>query len=275
MKEIASISTQLKFLILLLCFNTSLAQNFNKSDSIIFETVTKKSGKLKNSLYSGAKFIHTFKKNDSIKVLGYSQHYYFVEINNEKGYVVEDYYFDESKGLRNYRMSIDKLERDSTEVFKERKRKSKEQYEYERKKTCIHDLIKNDEVTGKLMKSTGFHKIASIHDYSLAVALNSVGSTMYVHFNLEIDLGCTSPYKSSRSKVKVILDNEDVITFLHSGDIDCGDEFRLRGKLTSSEGLRLQKSKIKLIRLEGTDSYQDLKEFDYSEFFIDKLKCIK
>jgi hypothetical protein len=84
-----------------------------------------------------------------------------------------------------------------------------------------------------------------------------------------IDLGCTDP---GSSFVKVMLENEDVLTFYHSRKLDCGD-FELWGKISNVEINRLKKSPIKAIRMYGTEYHHTITDFEWSTFFIDQLKC--
>tara|TARA_R110002049_G_C9175452_1_gene562561 strand:+ start:258 stop:1157 length:900 start_codon:yes stop_codon:yes gene_type:complete len=105
----------------------------------------------------------------------------------------------------------------------------------------------------------------------LYIILYAKGSQKKVVFST-IDLGCTSPNKNNRSWVKVMLENDDVITFYHSGQLDCGG-FELWGNLSNAEIVRLKKSPIKAIRLEGTDLFHTVTEFDWPNFFIDQLRC--
>lgn len=106
----------------------------------------------------------------------------------------------------------------------------------------------------------------------LMLHLYSKGSKKKVVFWSSSDLGCTSPYKNNRSKVRVMLENEDVITFYHSGNLDCG-AFELWGNVSNSELLRLKKSPIKAIKLSGTEYYDTIEDFEWPTFFIDQLKC--
>jgi hypothetical protein len=73
--------------------------------------------------------------------------------------------------------------------------------------------------------------------------------------------------------VKVTLENNDVITFHHSWDLDCGD-FSLKGSLSNANMEKLQKSPIKSIVLHGTKANKEIENLEYKEFFMDKLKCI-
>tara|TARA_R110002167_G_scaffold366420_1_gene596493 strand:- start:10929 stop:11744 length:816 start_codon:yes stop_codon:yes gene_type:complete len=105
----------------------------------------------------------------------------------------------------------------------------------------------------------------------LSIMLYSKGEQKKVIFSA-IDLGCASPYKNDHSWVKVMLENDDVVTFYHSGQLDCGS-FELWGNISNSEIVRLKKSPIKAVRLEGTEMFHTITEFDWPTFFIDQLKC--
>lgn len=115
------------------------------------------------------------------------------------------------------------------------------------------------------------HQLSVIHD--LSIKLMKYGGQTFIYFHLNEDLGCASGYRSSRSSVKVYLQNDDIITFYHNDDTDCS-EFTLRGSLSENEIIRLKKAKIESIRLEGTKYYKDIDAIDYKDFFIDKLKCL-
>ena len=89
-----------------------------------------------------------------------------------------------------------------------------------------------------------------------------------------MSLGCASSYSHNKSFVKFKLENEDVITVFHTADIECSD-FTLIGSISKSQINRLKVSPIKYIRLQGTEYYKDLDMISYSNFFIDKLKCVE
>jgi len=107
----------------------------------------------------------------------------------------------------------------------------------------------------------------------LHVILYAKGNIKKVVFST-INLGCTSPYKNNRSWVKVMLENNDVLTFYHSGQLDCSG-FELWGNVSNSEILRLKKSQIKAIKMEGTEYNHTITDFDWPTFFIDQLKCFE
>lgn len=107
--------------------------------------------------------------------------------------------------------------------------------------------------------------------YNLSVGFYSKGSRKEIIF-YAIDLGCTSSYKNNRSWVKVMLENNDVLTFYHSRQLDCGS-FELWGNISNSEIIRLKKSPIKAIKLEGTKYNHTITDFHWPTFFIDQLKC--
>ncbi len=264
----------LQVLMLLIGLSNLQAQNVT-SDTILYKTVAIKSGKLKDDINHPVKRIYSFKKYDSINVLGYTQNNYLVEVGGVKGYVLAKSYFNENKDLRAYRIGINKIEIDSADIFRERKNEKFKQYEIDKKNTCEYDTNSVDAVTGDIIKSTEYHKVGYVHDYELLIALQRIGKYKFVNFKLNVRLGCSSPYQTSRSKVQVILENDDKLTFYHSGDVRCADDYYLIGKLSPSEFLRLKKSKIKLVRLEGTEGHQDIVDFEFSDFFLNKLECIK
>ena len=108
---------------------------------------------------------------------------------------------------------------------------------------------------------------------SLTAELYKRGNSKQVFFNLSQDLGCASYLPSNRSYVKVTLENNQVVTFFHSWNIDCGN-FRFKGVMSNSQINILQKSPIKSISLHGTKHSVYIEQIDYKEFFMDKLKCL-
>ncbi len=109
---------------------------------------------------------------------------------------------------------------------------------------------------------------------NLTIELVRQGRSVSVFINLSEDLGCASYLSSQRSFVKVKLENNKIITFYHSWNIECGD-FSFKGKISSSQIISLKNSPIKSIKLQGTKYSQEIIDIDYKEFFIDKLKCIE
>lgn len=243
--------------------------------NVVYQSIAIKKGKLKDAPYDIVNRPYAFEKNDSIKVFSYTQNNYYVEINGNRGYIHETYYFNESEQLKSYKAKILELEKDSIEVFKARKQEYDLVYNEQQKTHCQYRRDDKDPISGNTVKITDWYEIAEIYDYKLNLLIKRDGGLRTVHFKLDLDLGCSSPYSNNRSKVEIRLENNDLIKFYHSGDIDCGD-FYLIGKLSLGEVNRLKKSKIKFIRLTGTEGYQDFEEeINFKEVFINKLKCIE
>ncbi|OBQ54641.1 cell envelope integrity protein TolA [Tamlana sp. s12] len=108
----------------------------------------------------------------------------------------------------------------------------------------------------------------------LTVELYRQGHKVNVFFNAKEDLGCVSHYSHNRSSVKVTLENGKNVVFYHSWNMECGS-FEFKGNLSKSQIRMLQESPIASIKLKGTKGSVQMSEVDYSEFFIDKLKCIE
>ncbi len=109
---------------------------------------------------------------------------------------------------------------------------------------------------------------------NLNIELFKQGQSQNIFFNLNDNLGCASYFSNGRSYVKVILENNDIITIYHSWEMDC-ENFSLKGKLTASNIEKLKKSPIKSMSLHGTKKSIDITNISYREFFIDKLDCIE
>ena len=116
------------------------------------------------------------------------------------------------------------------------------------------------------------NKSLSIGEFS--VELRKIDNSRYIRFHSNENLGCASPYESKKSYVKVKLENNDILTFYHIGDINCGD-FSLFATFSQSDLSRLKKSPIKTVRISGTDYYHDIDSLEWDKFFMDKLECIK
>lgn len=87
------------------------------------------------------------------------------------------------------------------------------------------------------------------------------------------DLGCTSPLNHNKSSAKIKLENGEIVTFYHSGQLDCR-KFGLDGIISPTDYTKLMESPIKTIRLQGTERYHDYDFIVYKDILIDKLKCI-
>ncbi|WP_100610849.1 SH3 domain-containing protein [Confluentibacter lentus] len=135
---------------------------------------------------------------------------------------------------------------------------------------CHYSIDEFDQFYGIRIVRTSPYTLAK----NLMVELYRQAQRTNVFFNLSEDLGCSSYIPSNRSSVKVMLENDTVVTFYHSWDIDCGN-FSFKGNLSNSDIEKLKKSSIKSIRLKGTEGFYEITNVDYKEFFIDKLKCIE
>ena len=136
--------------------------------------------------------------------------------------------------------------------------------------TCHYAINEYDEFYKKIYIRTNPYLLNN----NLSVELYKYGQKVCVFFNLNEDLGCASYLPANRSKVRVVLENNQIITFYHTWDMDCGD-FSFKGNLSSSQIVKLKESPIKSITLKGTKDSRDIINLDYKEFFMDKLKCIE
>ncbi|MGG5486502.1 hypothetical protein [Gaetbulibacter sp. PBL-D1] len=292
----------------LLIFSTLIFVNFSISQEANIETIFIKKGDLLDKPGPDGLRYTQYRKGDKCIVLEYFKgsyykvkykkwvgfvSYYDLKINDELENLVIEFNRSRKQKIeteRRVRDSIEKQEKIKREIIKANKLKEEKIKDslrlielnirdsiakIKRRKNCHYTLNEIDEFTNKRVITTEYYTIASklYNNYYFMIKLKRIENSEYIFFALDDDLGCTSPYKNSNSSVKIKLENNDIITFYHVGDINCG-EFELIGKLTNSDKSRLLKSPIKTIRLNGTDYYEDIKDFDYSDFFFDKLKCL-
>lgn len=150
---------------------------------------------------------------------------------------------------------------------KEASLKAEKEKEFILKNECAYTINEVDIFDKvKIVRTSAKWIVGGLH-----IELYSKGGKKKVIFSA-IDLGCTSPYKNNRSWVKVMLENDDVITFYHSGNLDCGG-FELWGNISNSEIARLKQSPVKAIKMEGTEYNHTITDLDWPTFFIDQLKC--
>ena len=146
----------------------------------------------------------------------------------------------------------------------------------EYRSTCQYDKNEVDEFDGKLKRFTEKYCIEQEPGNSIGqfcIQLRRIGNNDYAVFEHFLDLGCTSSYASDKSVVLVKLESGDIVKFYHSGKLDCGS-FKLFGKLTETDMVRLKNSPIALVRLEGTESYFDVDKISYKEVFMEKIDCL-
>ncbi|MFD1017429.1 hypothetical protein [Winogradskyella rapida] len=256
--------SKLIFLLLLSTYQT-FSQNL-KIDSYFIQ-----SGVILNKPGLNGESIANFNKKDKCIVIDYvGYNYYKIKSKKATGFVLSEF-LNVTNEMRIFMKDFEKtrkLEREKARKLKAEKLRK----ELEKEKQIR--LLKLKEIESEKIKviETTYYSITL--DYYLSVKLKKYGNKNYIYFSLNADLGCASSYKNSQSYVKIYLDNDDIITFYHYGDIDCAD-FTLKGILTSDDISRLKKSTIQSIRLQGTDYREDLETIDYKEFFLDKLKCIQ
>ena len=154
--------------------------------------------------------------------------------------------------------------------------------EEENKKATLLERIKyRDSCHYQINEYDRFYNITTIRtepytlNKNLTVELYKQGRKTNVFFNLSEDLGCATYLPNQRSSVKITLENNRIVNFYHSWDIECGELFLFKARLSSININILKKSPIKSIVIHGTQGYKEINFIEYKEFFIDKLKCIE
>lgn len=140
---------------------------------------------------------------------------------------------------------------------------------------CSYYTNEIDEFTGKKVIKTKFSSLNSYKSKKplIEIMLRNINNKKSIIFATNKDLGCAIPYKKNRSFVKVKLVNDEIVSFFHGGNVDCGD-FTVIARLTENDIKKLKQSPIKTIRFSGKKSYYDAKEVDRPNFFIENLGCI-
>ena len=154
--------------------------------------------------------------------------------------------------------------------------------EEENKKATLLERIKyRDSCHYQINEYDRFYNITTIRtepytlNKNLTVELYKQGRKTNIFFNLSEDLGCATYLPNQRSSVKITLENNRIVNFYHSWDIECGELFLFKARLSSININILKKAPIKSIVIHGTQGYKEINFIEYKEFFIDKLKCIE
>lgn len=255
------------------------------NDSLLIVNV-RKDTKIKNKPSLFGSVIETTKVDKKAILLEYFDEYFKICIDSLCGYVK---HFDintiglehptiTSPLLKEYK-KVKKEEREKQLVSEAIEKKNAERNKFLNE--CSYSIDERDEFTSRIRKKTIYYKIdeykigtTKIGVAETQIRLRRYGSSKYVEIKSYRDLGCVSPYSTNKSYVKFKLENGDIITFYHKGDIDCGS-FDLLGVLTENDIKRLKKSPIKTVRLSGTKYYHDISDLFFKDFFIKKLNCIK
>ena len=172
--------------------------------------------------------------------------------------------------------------RNRTALAKETNTSISNSKEEENKKATLLERIKyRDSCHYQINEYDRFYNITTIRtepytlNKNLTVELYKQGRKTDVFFNLSEDLGCATYLPNQRSSVKITLENNRIVNFYHSWDIECGELFLFKARLSSININILKKSPIKSIVIHGTQGYKEINFIEYKEFFIDKLKCIE
>ncbi|WP_431159088.1 hypothetical protein [Winogradskyella poriferorum] len=148
----------------------------------------------------------------------------------------------------------------------------------ERRSRCHYTQNEVDKFTNKIRKVTEYYEIAEHSVYlenSVDIRLARNGNYKFIYFYIPEGLGCASPYNKNDSYVIVRLKNNVKVKFYHEDDIDCSsDAFMLVSSLTTAHINKLKSSPIEAIRFLGSESYYDVENINYENFFIDKLSCL-
>ena len=150
-----------------------------------------------------------------------------------------------------------------------------------KKKALLERMKYRDSCHYQINEYDRFYNITTIRteEYKLSnklsVELYKQGRKTNVFFSLNEDLGCASYLPRQRSSVKVTLQNDYVVKFYHSWDIECGETFLFKAVLTKAHIENLKMSPIKSIELNGTQDSKAITDIEYKTFFRDKLKCIE
>ena len=162
--------------------------------------------------------------------------------------------------------SISKVKKGSDDL----KIEEKGSLSLEFRNTCHYTINEFDPFYNVKTVRTEAYKIAE----ALTIELYKQGRKTNVFINSKEDLGCVSYFTNNRSSTKITLENNQVVSFYHSWDMECG-QFLFKGNLSQSQMNILKKSPIKSIRLRGTKGSKEVIEIAYKEFFMDKLKCLE
>ena len=136
----------------------------------------------------------------------------------------------------------------------------------------------NDEITNELIINSSPIALDYVFKDGLygdvSISIHRYGKNKYLQFYTDNSIGCVTSSKYDRSKAYVKLENGEILTFFHSGKTDCGNP-SLFCKLTESEILKFKKSKIKYIKLIGTQYITESYVTRNEDFLINYLDCLK
>jgi len=263
---------------------TNIKQNIIKyvNDSLLIVDIVKDAKILSKASILGDVILTTTKQEKGILIDYVKEDYYKICIGNTCGFI-RGWSFN-YKGAANSKLVKELVKEFKTkrkeEIIRENiestfKRIEAENERYYNSNECDYTSNEIDEFTRGKRIVTNYYSIDKKRDYtsSIRIRLRRYGNNKHIQIISSSDLGCTSPYSHNLSSVKFKLENGDILTFFHKGDVDCGS-FDLLGVLTANDIIRLKKSPIKTIRLTGTEFYKDIEDVYFKDFFIKKINCI-
>lgn len=219
--------------------------------------------------------LKVLEEGDSIKIFNYYKGepftkvlFWVTKVGKYNGYI---HNYSVQGNLKTFKEELDARRKIKAEQKRiEAEQKKIKELEIARK-SCEYEINEKDPFDNTFKKFTSFYKVSG---YSLRMQLRRYDSEIYLVVKSIQELGCSSPYNTDRSYVKIQLLNNKILTFYHRGDLDC-KRFRVFARITNNEINLLKKIPIKSVRLSGTEFYHDIEEIEYEDFFIDKLKCIE
>jgi hypothetical protein len=248
-----------KILLLLVTFN---AITFYAQDSIVKLPLRNELRRylvyLKESPEYKTHKLKLFNKNDVIEIVGSYGDYLAIKSDSLKGYTEKSKF---KKGD-----SLLALFKNKNYIFK--------RPEIENKCHYFRDEI--DEFNGKRKKITESYNLSKVKPFyhgNIHLELRKIDLNKYLRISLSRDLGCAVSFTNDKSWVKFKLENNQIVTFYHRGDVDCGD-FSIFARISNNDIKKLKESPIKTIRFQGNKYYHDENSVFWKSFFIDKLDCI-
>ena len=216
------------------------------------------------------------KRNSIVTVEGYNEKFWYVSQHKIKGFI----HIQDIKTPENVIPFIEQKEeiKRIAEEKKERLRDSLRRAEIlEFRRKCFYEINETDGFDNRKRIYTKEALVADGTNADFArvrCQLRNNDGVKSVILMLNKELGCVSPYRGKQSRVRVTLENGDIITFLHYGKVSCGN-FKLIGKLTASEVKRIVKSPIKQLDFYTAENKMTVTDISNENFFIDKVHCIE
>lgn len=128
-----------------------------------------------------------------------------------------------------------------------------------------------DEFTNEVKRYTRSRNMAKSEDDSFfSLGLRKMNTTRLIYSKFEGNLGCMT----NESKMLVKLENDVILEFVNFAPEECGENATMAFNLEDEAIKALRETPIKVIRINGSEGYTDLKVID-AEYFIKTLKCVE